>query len=71
MQGPNAPATAVEHIIRAFGGTTVNICESEEWLVKFENKHDAMRTRDLITMLRGWSAQACVSTKNAIQIFND
>jgi len=71
MQRPTAPATAVEHIIRAFGGTTVNICESEEWLVKFENKQDAVRTRDLITMLNGWSARACVETKNSIQIFND
>jgi len=72
MYKPNAPQSAVDHIIRAFGGhwTAAPPGENEGWLVTFASKEDAMRTRDLISMLRGWSSKVRPDTKNTIQIFS-
>lgn len=67
MNGPNAPVTAVEHIVQAFNGYGQPSLE-EPWLVSFPNGEHSESALKLINMLKGWTAESHPGIQNVIQI---
>ena len=68
MTKPNAPVTAVDHIIKAFDGMT-ELGGSDGWLETFHNQEDTESVIKLIDMLQGWTATKHSNILNMIQIF--
>ena len=70
MNGPNAPVTAVEHIVQAFDGYGRRMI-LEPWLVSFPNEDHRESALKLINMLKGWIAEPHPGIQNVIQISDD
>ena len=70
---PNAPASAVEEIVKTFRGeselSTNELKFRGRWFVEFTNSSDATNTLHLINMLQGWGADIHPNVKNALRIF--
>tara|TARA_R100000008_G_C3563533_1_gene157675 strand:- start:347 stop:559 length:213 start_codon:yes stop_codon:yes gene_type:complete len=67
MTIPNAPLSAVEHIVKAFDGLD-EIGGSDGWLVTFQNREDTESVIKLISMLKGWKATKHPHILHMIQI---
>jgi len=67
MTRPNAPITAVDHIIKAFDGEPEH-GGTDGWLVTFHNQEDTDSVIKLIDMLAGWKATEHPNILNMIQI---
>ena len=68
MKNPNAPATAIDHIIKAFDGVE-EIGGTDGWLVLFQNQEDTDSVIKLVKMLQGWEATKHPNILHMIQIF--
>jgi len=67
MKRPNAPTTAVEHIIKSFDGVREH-GGTDGWLVTFQNQEDVDSVIKLIEMLEGWKATEHPNILHMIQI---
>lgn len=67
MTKPNAPVTAVDHIIKAFDGVE-ELGGTDGWLVTFQNQEDTNSVIKLIDMLAGWKAAEHPNILHMIQI---
>jgi len=67
MISPNAPITAVEHIVKAFDGLD-EIGGTDGWLVTFQNQEDTDSVIKLIEMLKGWKTTKHPHILHMIQI---
>jgi len=70
MKGPNAPASAVNEIIKTFRGVSENGLPVG-WRVKFDNNGAEQNATLLINMLQGWKAEPHPNSKNMILIYSD
>lgn len=68
MKCPDAPATAVDEIIKAFRGVE-ELGGTDGWLVTFEERGKYQNAITLINMLKGWKAEPHPNIKNMIHIF--
>ena len=69
MPKPNAPISAVEHIVKAFAGDYCVPGTEDSWNVVFQDQKDTDSVIKLIDMLQGWSAKEHESIDNMIKIF--
>jgi len=68
MACPDANFININHIITTFEGKTAGV-DDESWLVTFPTEDASDNAKNLIMMLRGWSANSHASAKNTIKIF--
>ena len=68
MPKPNAPISAVEHIVKAFAGDYCVPGAEDRWNVVFQDQKDTDSVIKLIDMLQGWSAKEHESIDNMVKI---
>lgn len=68
---PNAPKTALDHIIKAFDGSEKLSADLESLFVLFKNKKDKDSVIKLVNMLQGWKAAEHPSAPCMVQIFEN
>ena len=55
-KGPNAPASAVQHVVRTLGGQWKADVAGDSWVAEFQTEANRNSARLLIAMLRGWQS---------------
>ena len=71
MTSPNAPKTALIHIIKAFDGSEKLSADLGSLFVSFKSQEDKNSVIKLVNMLQGWKAVAHPSTHCMIQVFEN